>query len=334
MSVPIVPFFFLFFFPFFFDRPPRFLYVLALNSPFSGTGASSTLSRQTASGARSGAGGKGDLLSCLELSPFLLSASIFCALRMCAVAVELSVTDVYTNMQTGFALECFGNIMFLLTFTIVAVSWCNMIIRADIAKEHVVRFKYVLLIGWGAISVGLLVAMMVFMIMLPHNFGAGVHDGFVLNTTTMTALAAPPGYLLGRPNTMIKPQASIITQAWTQHNAFMAEKGLYSCYGFLLGLTFSVLATIIIVKMLRASSALGGETSSKFRRTVFSILFVAIPVTGCFAIIFIMNAIETTTHRHGDRDQILHHAVLVLGDHCAHGAYDPLLARWLASVFA
>jgi hypothetical protein len=44
-----------------------------------------------------------------------------------------------------------------------------------------------------------------------------------------------------------------------------------------------------------------GTREKKFRRTVFSILFVAIPVACTFAVIFIFAVLEVATHRHAQR---------------------------------
>ncbi len=63
---------------------------------------------------------------------------------------------------------------------------------------------------------------------------------------------------------------------------------------------------VIIVKLSKSNSATKNIQSdssreAKFRRTVFSILFVAIPVALTFAVIFIFAVLEVATHRHAER---------------------------------
>jgi hypothetical protein len=63
------------------------------------------------------------------VSPFLFAAIAFCIMRMISISVSLSVSNLLANMTVWFIFESFGNILFLLAFTLVALCWCNIVIR-------------------------------------------------------------------------------------------------------------------------------------------------------------------------------------------------------------
>ncbi len=156
------------------------------------------------SGAKStsgGGGGGGDLY----VSPFLFAAIGFCICRMISISVSLSVVNLKQNMQVWFAFEAAGNVLFLLAFTLVALCWCNIVIRADIFKVHFIRLKVALWILFFFVAISLEIAFICFEAYLPQNFGAGAHD-FVLISPT-------GGVTIGYPvnNQLQKPQGFIVT---------------------------------------------------------------------------------------------------------------------------
>lgn len=99
-----------------------------------------------------------------------------------------------------------------------------MIIRADLYREHMVRLKYALWIGWIVASIGIGISFVLFASGVSMSFGVGVHDGFYANATTKVAIEINPGDILGIPNSVVKPHASMITQRDLTHYSFMALK--------------------------------------------------------------------------------------------------------------
>lgn len=81
----------------------------------------------------------------------------------------------------------------------------------------------------------------------------------------------------------------------------MAERGLYACYGFVLGFAFAVLGLVLALSVVRTQGAARQGMQSTIRKTVFRILVIAFPVALCFAVIFIFSVLEIATHRHGQR---------------------------------
>ncbi len=81
----------------------------------------------------------------------------------------------------------------------------------------------------------------------------------------------------------------------------MAERGLYACYGFVLGFAFAVLGLVLAVSVVRTQGAARHGSQSTIRKTVLRILIIAFPVALCFAVIFIFTVLEIATHRHGAR---------------------------------
>ncbi len=150
---------------------------------------------------RKAAAGGGDLY----VSPFLFAAIGFCICRMISIAVSLAVSNLKQNMQVWFFFEAAGNCLFLLAFTLVALCWCNIVIRADIFKVHFIRLKTALWILLIFVCVSLEIAMICFEAYLPKNFGAGAHD-FVLISPT-------GGITIGYPvnNQLQKPQGSFFS---------------------------------------------------------------------------------------------------------------------------
>jgi len=261
-----------------------------------GSGINSSASRGGA-GSSAAAGG-----SDFYVSPFLFAAVAFCIMRMISISVSLSLPNLLANMTVWMIFEAFGNILFLLAFTLVALCWCNIVIRADIMKVHFIRLKTALWVLWGFVAISLFIAMVCFVSYLPQNFGAGAHDYVIFYPNGTVEVGFPIN------NQLAKPQASIITATEGVHYSFMVEKGMYACYGFCLGFLFAFLATIIIAKLAQSNTntkGMGsdGSREKKFRRTVFSILFVAIPVALTFAVIFIFVVLEVATHRHAQRTE-------------------------------
>lgn len=169
-----------------------------------------------------------------------------------------------------------------------------MIMRADIGKDHMKRLKVALIIGFIFIAIAQLISMMTFLIPLDWCFACGPHDGFILDFTNHIA------YAIGPTNDVLtKPLAGLVAQNEWLHESYMINRGMYAAYVFCLGVLFSVLAAIIVSKIMKSRNLLGNDAAKqkKLRRTVLSICFVAIPITLCFAVIFVMVLVENTTHR-------------------------------------
>ncbi len=81
----------------------------------------------------------------------------------------------------------------------------------------------------------------------------------------------------------------------------MAERGLYACYGFVLGFAFAVLGVVLALSVVRTQGAARHGSQSTIRKTVLRILVIAFPVALCFAVIFVFTVVEIATHRHGPR---------------------------------
>jgi hypothetical protein len=92
------------------------------------SGINSAASRGGASGSSGPAAGGSDFY----VAPFLFAAIAFCIMRMISISVSLSVTNLLANMTVWFIFESFGNILFLLAFTLIALCWCNIVIRGTI----------------------------------------------------------------------------------------------------------------------------------------------------------------------------------------------------------
>jgi hypothetical protein len=90
-----------------------------------GSGVNSGASRGGAGGSTAAGG------SDFYVSPFLFAAVAFCVMRMISISVSLSVSNLLTNMTVWMIFEAFGNILLLLAFTLVALCWCNIVIRGD-----------------------------------------------------------------------------------------------------------------------------------------------------------------------------------------------------------
>jgi hypothetical protein len=146
------------------------------------------------------------------------------------------------------------------------------------------------------------IALVVFMASLGTNFGAGAHDGFILYPENLTAVLIPPEVVNG-VQVLRKPQNFVIVQTWPVHYSYLVQKGFYAVYAFCLGMLFVLLAAIIIHKMVGSNKALGGDgaMTKKLKRTIFSILIVAIPVALGFVVLFVFVVLEISTHRHADR---------------------------------
>jgi len=227
---------------------------------------------------------------------FLVTGSFYFAVRATEILVSLNLYTVYTNMLVGMILEMIGNSLALLAFTSVVACWSKILGR----PEHgtlgaVIRAGYYgIWIMWGVITICLLAFMLWYVGVLGYNWGVSAHDNVYIFPNGVTLVTVPIN------NTLIKPQTAAIMANNAAHTAYMAEKGMYACYGFTLGLVFMALALAIIIELSQLQSALASD-GGKLKAVAFRIMLVSGGVMLCYAVIFIFTVLEITTHRHGLR---------------------------------
>jgi len=199
-------------------------------------------------------------------------------------------------MLVGMILEMIGNSLCLLAFTAVVACWSKILGRPEHGKlGAVIRAGYYAVwIAWAAVSLCLLAFMLWYVGVLGWNWGVGAHDQIYLFPNGVTLVTVPIN------NTLIKPQTAAIMGNSAAHNAYMAEKGMYACYGFLLGLAYMALALAIVIELSQLQSALASD-GAKLKGVAFRIFLVSGGVMLCYAVIFIFTVIEISTHRHGLR---------------------------------
>ena len=130
------------------------------------------------------------------MCPVMIAGLVFCALRIGQISCQLNLFYVQENMIASFVLETCGNIAFLLTFTLIAMVWIDLLIQVCFyflfrfqkknnfqnLKSHVWqgslrRLRVVLWAGMLLVS-ALLIGFMIWeCIDLGVNFGAQPHDG-------------------------------------------------------------------------------------------------------------------------------------------------------------
>ena len=128
------------------EESSRFIFfpLTILQASKSGKSANSGNSRSARSGmsgaSSSGAPAAGSVD--FYVSPFLFASAAFCAMRMISISVSLTVEQLLVNMHVSFFFESAGNALFLLSFTLVALCWCNLIIRGknSAARKKECRF--------------------------------------------------------------------------------------------------------------------------------------------------------------------------------------------------
>jgi hypothetical protein len=220
------------------------------------------------------------------------------SMRIASIAVELNVSSLYRNMYAAAILECFGNILCLCAITIIAYCW-SAILRVPGAKK--IRWvskilKRALWIGWVVVSVCLIGFLIWYLVSLPKNFGVTAHDGTLRVNSSLSYIIGPTPQ-----GTMEKPQTGIIMANRGLHYAFMCQKGMYTTYGFLMGVIFVVFCVLILFVMNTIRQGQGKKVGPEFRLFVFKVLIVAFGVMSSLAVIFIFAVLEISTHRHGLR---------------------------------
>jgi hypothetical protein len=170
-------------------------------------------------------------------------------------------------------------------------------------KRVMSALQVVLWCGFALVGLMLLAFMMWNVITLKDKFGVAAHDGIAVGPfgPNGTLAIVPLGPVNG---TMTKPQTGIIMGNDDVHYSLMCEKGTYSVYGALIGITFAVLSGFIIFSVVSSHRTVESTRKLKLQRVIFSILLVSIPVTFCFALIFVMTCIEIAQHRHGNRYEL------------------------------
>jgi len=227
---------------------------------------------------------------------FLVVASFYFAVRATEILVSLNVRLVYNNMLVGMILEMIGNSLCLLAFTAVVACWSKILGRPEHGKlGNAIRAGYYgVWVAWGIISLCLFAFMVWYCSVLGINWGVNAHDQIYLLPNGGALVSVPIN------NTLIKPQTAAIMGNPSAHSAYMAEKGMYACYGFLLGLAYMALALAIVVELSSLQSALATD-GAKLKGVAFRIFLVSGGVMLCYAVIFIWTVIEIITHRHGIR---------------------------------